>query len=128
MTTRYDEEVVVMAAVLTVFLFLGLTSYAFHTEEDFTQKQGLIWNCIFILIGAFFVGLIYRSHFIQLLVSIVCLVIAGIFLIYDTQLIIGKHSHKFSIDDYIMAAMNIYLDIMMIFIYLLQILGGGGNE
>ena len=46
------------------------------------------------------------------------------YLIYDTQLIIGgNHKHHFSIDDYCMAAINLYIDIIQLFLWLLQIFG-----
>jgi len=35
----------------------------------------------------------------------------------------GKHKHKFSVDDYAMAAITLYLDIIQLFLKLLQILG-----
>ena len=36
----------------------------------------------------------------------------------------GKHSkYRFGVDDYCMAAINLYMDIVQLFLYLLQILG-----
>ena len=51
------------------------------------------------------------------------LIIFCIYLIYDVQLLIGNSEKKFSEDDYILAAINIYLDIIAIFIRLLEIIG-----
>ena len=50
--------------------------------------------------------------------------IFGIYLIFDTQLIVGEGRYKLGIDDYILGAMILYVDIIMIFIYLLQLVGG----
>jgi FtsH-binding integral membrane protein len=47
----------------------------------------------------------------------------SVYLIIDTQMIVGGHYLKYSIDDYIMASVNLYLDIINIFIYLLAIMG-----
>ena len=46
------------------------------------------------------------------------------YLVYDTQLIIGGEDKYAEIenDDYILAAMILYLDIINIFIYILQLL------
>jgi FtsH-binding integral membrane protein len=54
--------------------------------------------------------------------------IAGVFLfsfyiIYDTQLTIGNKSNKLSEDDYILAVMMLYLDIINLFIYILSFFG-----
>ena len=43
----------------------------------------------------------------------------GLYLIFDTQLILGKGRYSLSIDDYILGALVLYVDIIMIFIYLL---------
>lgn len=42
----------------------------------------------------------------------------------DTQLIIGgKHAKfQFSVDDYVFAALNLYLDIINLFLFILQII------
>ena len=49
------------------------------------------------------------------------------FLVHDIQLIVGgKHKKfKFSIDDWVFAALNIYLDILNIF---LQLLGSSNSQ
>ena len=57
-------------------------------------------------------------------VPIMIKVIFGIFLIYDTQLILGEGRHKLQIDDYILGALILYTDIIMIFYYLLMLCGG----
>merc|ERR1711972_32058 len=48
-----------------------------------------------------------------------------LFIIYDTQMILGgAHvKHEFSVDDYVLAALSLYLDVINLFLYLLQIFG-----
>jgi len=48
----------------------------------------------------------------------------GMYLVIDTQLIIGQGRHSLGIDDYVLGALILYIDIIMIFVYLLQLLGG----
>jgi len=50
--------------------------------------------------------------------------IFSVYLVYDTQLMIGGN-HKMSIspEEYIFAALNIYMDVIMIFLYILRLLG-----
>lgn len=48
----------------------------------------------------------------------------SIYLIYDTQMMMGgKHKYSISPEEYIFAALNLYLDIINIFIYILSIIG-----
>ena len=46
------------------------------------------------------------------------------FLAYDTQLIMGGRKYEYSEEDYVAAVTQLYVDIVMIFIYLLQLIGG----
>lgn len=47
------------------------------------------------------------------------------YIVYDTQLICGgKHSrHRFAVDEYCFAALNLYMDIINLFLHLLRIMG-----
>ena len=46
------------------------------------------------------------------------------FIIYDTNNII----RKFGVDDFIIAAIELYLDVINLFLYLLALLSGGRNN
>ncbi len=45
------------------------------------------------------------------------------FLAVDTQLLLGNKNLSLSPEEYVFAALNLYLDIIQIFLYLLRILG-----
>ena len=50
--------------------------------------------------------------------------IFSVYLIIDTQMIMGgHHKYKLSPEEYVMAAIAIYLDILNIFLYILKIVG-----
>ena len=61
---------------------------------------------------------------LQLLYSGAGCLLFSFYLVYDTQLILGgKHKkYQFGVDDYVFAALNLYLDIINLFIYILSIL------
>ena len=59
-------------------------------------------------------------------VSAILVVFYGLYLIYDTQLIAGGRQHSLSYDDYIVGALLIYVDIMMLFLELLRLFGDRG--
>jgi FtsH-binding integral membrane protein len=40
----------------------------------------------------------------------------------------GKFGNEYSIDDYIFAALNLYLDIINLFLYILRILGASNSN
>ena len=51
--------------------------------------------------------------------------IFSLYIVYDTQLMMGgKHKYALSPEEYIFAALNIYLDVVQLFMYILMIVGG----
>ena len=58
------------------------------------------------------------------MIAVFGVILFSFYLIYDTQLIIGgKHrQYQFTEDMYILGALTLYLDIINIFIYLLEIM------
>lgn len=59
--------------------------------------------------------------------DIVGILVFVVYIIYDTQLIMGEmgghKKHQFSVDDYAFAALNLYLDLINLFLHLLHLLG-----
>jgi len=49
--------------------------------------------------------------------------IFGIYIVIDVQMIEGKKRDKYELDDYIGASMNLYLDVINLFIYILELFG-----
>jgi len=120
--STYDPQIVITAAALTCAVTLGLTYYACTTKTDFTWMGGLLFVCLVVML---FFGIL--AFFIPILKLVYCIfgvLLYSIYLIYDTQLIMGKFGNEYEIDDYIIAAIMVYIDIIQIFLYLLQILGG----
>ena len=49
-----------------------------------------------------------------------------LYLVFDTQMMLGgKHKYAISPEEYIFAALNLYLDIINLFLYILMLVGGG---
>ena len=46
------------------------------------------------------------------------------YLVFDTQLMMGgKHQYSLSPEEYIFAALNLYLDIINLFLFILSLIG-----
>ena len=120
--SRYNYRTVLTALGLTAGVVVGITVYAFWTDRDFTGwGMGL---CI-ASFGLFFFGLfgLFFGEWVNTLYCLFGVVLFGIYLIYDTQLVLGKFGREYGIDDYIFAALNIYIDIINLFSYILSLLG-----
>jgi FtsH-binding integral membrane protein len=55
-------------------------------------------------------------------------VLMALFLAIDTQLIIGNKRYRFEAEDYVNAALQLYLDICYLFMYILQIVSAAGKN
>ena len=55
--------------------------------------------------------------------------IFSLYIVYDTQLMMGgKHKYALSPEEYIFAALNIYLDVINLFMYILMIVSGSRSD
>ena len=117
----YAPNIVIMAGSMTAAITLGLTCYACTTKTDFTFLGGFLF-CALILLFCLGIFSIFFP-FLHTLYCVIGVLVFSLYLIYDTQLIMGKFGESFEIDDYIIAALMVYLDIVNIFIFILSMFG-----
>ena len=114
---------IMVALFLTFLTVVSLSIYAWKSDRDFTIYGGTLFVSLILLLFSSFILIFLKIPFLNLLYTFISLIFFCIYLIYDTQLLIGEGEYKFSEDDYILAAMRIYLDIIIIFLKILQLIG-----
>ena len=113
---------------MTAGVVVGLTIYAWKTKSDFTVLGGALAVFGFgLMMFAIFV-MLFRSEALTMLYCIVVVILFGFYLIFDTQMIIGEKRYELNDEDYILGALVLYLDIVVLFIYILRILGEAKNN
>lgn len=123
-TCYYEPEVVLAAAILTAATVGALAIYAITTKTDFTYCGGAIWALFFILLTGTMLAIILDSVYrVRIFLSCLIIFICCFYIIYDIQLIVGNKEMALSIDDYVFAAMMLYIDIMRLFLEILKVLG-----
>ena len=124
----YSFQIVSTALLLTIVAALAITLYACNTKNNFAVcRIGLY----VILSQMFTIGIIsvfFRIKALYTFYTFCSTVLVGIYLVYDTQLIIGKLGTGYSIDDYIFASLEIYMDIIRLFLLILKILGNNSHR
>ncbi|PSN56947.1 Protein lifeguard 2, partial [Blattella germanica] len=80
----------------------------------------LLAFCLFSLI-AFIIQLFIQSKILHLVIAGIGTAIFSLFLMYDTQQIMGGKRVEISPEEYVYGAMTLYLDVIQIFCYMLQI-------
>ncbi len=123
---KVQPGVLGQAGMLTFAAFGGLTMYAVFSRRDFSA-----WG------GFFFVGLIVLfltmilSFFFHSLIGSLWIAGAGVFvfsglLVFDTWRIV--RSGQFGDQDYVIAAVTIFVDLLNLFLFILQLVSGGDRR
>mmetsp|Transcript_116735 Transcript_116735/g.326554 ORF Transcript_116735/g.326554 Transcript_116735/m.326554 type:complete len:246 (-) Transcript_116735:323-1060(-) len=128
--TLYTGESILVAVATTSLVFLGLTLFACCSTSDFTGMGPYLYAGLTALMAFSFVLSLW-SFFgpipggFRLVMALGGVLLFSGFIVYDTQLIVGgRHKeHQFEVDDYVFAALNIYLDVINLFLNLLELLG-----
>ncbi|CAH0546495.1 unnamed protein product [Brassicogethes aeneus] len=122
--STYRSDEVVMAVGITAVVCLGLTLFAFQTRWDFTMMGGILFVAVLILFVFGIVAMFWHNKIVKMVYASLGALIFSIYLIYDTQMMMGgKHKYSISPEEYVFAALNLYIDIVNIFMYILSIIG-----
>jgi len=111
------------AAVLTIGAFGILTLYAFVSRRDFSAWGGFLMVGLWVLIGTSVLNLFFQNAAVDLwLASVTVLLFSGL-LLYDTW----RLRNFYGPDEYVGAAVQIYLDLLNMFLAILRIMGNRRN-
>ncbi|XP_065365149.1 protein lifeguard 1-like [Calliphora vicina] len=125
-TCQFAAVEILLAVGTTAAICLALSLYAFQTKYDFTMMGGVLLMSlvVFLIFGLFTIFFPIRP--LLLLHSSLGAVLFSIYMIYDTQLMMGgRHKYSLSPEEYVFAALNLYLDVINIFLYILSLLTSG---
>ncbi|KAG1953125.1 protein lifeguard 4 [Pimephales promelas] len=114
----YEYTIVLQAFVLTSAVFLGLTAYTFQSKRDFSKLGASLFAGLWILIIASFLRLFFYNDTMELVFAGAGALLFCGFIIFDTHLLM----HKLSPEEHVLASINLYLDIVNLFLYILRIL------
>ncbi|MEE4000108.1 Bax inhibitor-1 family protein [Tenacibaculum sp. FZY0031] len=109
-------EVIKQAGIVTLSLFVGISSIVFITKKDFSFIRAGLSVGFFIAIGLIIAGALFGFN-LGLWFSVGMCVLAAGSILYQTSNLV----HKFSTDDYIPAALGLFASLMLLFWYVLQI-------
>lgn len=123
-SSLYDTRIVINAFVITMVVFFGLSAFAVQTRYDLTSWLPYLCASLFALIALGFIGLFTNSTRIELAYSIIAVVVFSGFILVDTQVIMTQ----FSPEDEIAASIELYLDILNLFLNILRLLSSSDDN
>ena len=120
---RTQPGLIGQAAVLTLGAFGILTMYAFVSRRDFSAWGSFLIVGVWVLIGTMLLNFFFRSAAVDLwLASVTVLLFSGL-LVFDTW----RLRNYYGPDEYVGAAVQIYLDLLNMFMAILRIMGNRRN-
>lgn len=119
-----DPALIAQAGALTLGAFGVLTAFAWISRRDFSAWGSFLTVGVFVLLGVMLLSFFFQSDAVRLwLAGVTVLLFSGL-LIFDTW----RLKNVYGPDDYVPAAVNIYMDLLNMFMAILQLLGGGRNR
>jgi hypothetical protein len=119
-TTAYAEEnagIVLEAVFLTGAIFIGLTVFTFQSKIDFSFLGAFLSMGLGALILWGFFAMLFGVGTGYVYALLGCIIFSG-YILFDTWLIMDKLNPH----EYVLAAIMLYLDIINLFLYILQLL------
>jgi modulator of FtsH protease len=118
---QHSPGIASQAAILTFTAFGALTAYAFISRRDFSAWGGFLMTGLVVLfVSMLIMTFTHSAAGYTWLASIGVLLFSGL-LVFDTW----RMRNVYGPDDYVMAAVSIYLDLLNMFVFILSLLSGG---
>nr|CAI5853162.1 unnamed protein product [Callosobruchus analis] len=123
----YDTKIVMAAFGGTALICIVVTFIAWQDWFDVTTWG--MYLCIaasIVMLYGFVATMVYiftGSGILYLVYSCLACLLLSMFLMYDTQQVVGGKRIQLSTEEYILGALTLYIDIITIFILLLDIIG-----
>ncbi|CAG5123617.1 unnamed protein product [Candidula unifasciata] len=125
----HDTGIVLLAAGITAAVCLSISLFAIQTKIDFTMCSGLLFVLVMVLFFFGWACLITfyawggSSRIMSCVYGGLAALVFGLFLIYDTQQVVGGRKYEISPEEYIYGALQLYIDVVYIFIIILGFMG-----
>ena len=121
--SMYDPKVVTSACIMTIAIALALTLYAMTAKADFSKCIAFMFCFVIIMLIMTILLCFFNTRVAYTLYCVTGVLLYSLFIIIDTMLICGGKRYGLSIDDYIFAALILYIDIIQLFLEILRLLG-----
>ncbi len=121
---RNNPDLIWQAGALTLSTFGVLTAYTWLSKRDFSALGSFFVVGLWVLIGTSLLNMFFQSALASLWIAGATVLVFSGMLIFDTW----RLKNVFGPDEYVMAAVQIYLDLLNMFLAIVQLLGGGRRD
>jgi FtsH-binding integral membrane protein len=129
-TIQYAPQVVLNATVTLLVMVGFINIWAYNTAKKGHDLTYLFPSLIGMVLTMFTVSILnifIQNTFVENCITVAGVLVFSLLLLYDlNHLYIGAEENDYA--DPLVAAINIYLDIINIFLYLLRLFNGGSED
>jgi FtsH-binding integral membrane protein len=125
LVTFYSTLVVLEALSITLAIFISLTLFTIFSKRDFSGMGPFLYVILLCIVFTSFVHMILvlgfgiYSSVLDIVISVVSSIVFSLYIVYDTYMIFNRYSPE----DYVPAVLDLYLDVVNLFLSLLRLLG-----
>jgi len=123
MAERQAPGISLQAGGLTLSAFAVLSLYAVFSRRDFSAWGSFFIVGLWVLIATSLINMFVGSAMGSIWIAGGTVLVFSGLLVFDTWRIV--RSGQYGPDDYVPAAVNIYLDLLNLFLAIISLLGGG---
>lgn len=121
-SATYSRQVVLLGVLIAATVSLSLIAYASQTSVDFTASGGILYSAVVVLLVVMLANMFLGFKTLHLLIGGCGALVFSAYLVYDVQLIAsGESCYQVSPDEYVFATINVYTDVITLFMYILQV-------
>lgn len=122
--STYDTDIVIMTVGITCAICFLITLFATQTKYDFTGCGIYLFVASMVLFIFGIIAIFTFSKIMHTIYSAGIALLFSMYLVYDTQMIVGGRKHEMSAEEHIFGALVLYIDVINIFLALLSLFGG----
>jgi FtsH-binding integral membrane protein len=111
-----SADVIPMAALITGFLFTGLTATVFITRKDFSWMRSILTIGGFVALGVIAASIIFGFS-LGIIFSAIMVLFASVAILYDTSQVL----HHYRTDQHVAASLSLFASVALLFWYVLRI-------
>src|SRR5262249_60529415 len=113
----FSPDVIPMAALITGFLFTGLTATVFVTRKDFSWMRSILIIGGFVALGVIVASILFGFS-LGIIFSAVMFLFALVSILYDTSQVL----HHYRTNQHVAAPLSLFASVSLPFLYLPRIL------
>jgi protein lifeguard len=116
-----SPAIIFEATIMTTVTSMALSYYAQKTSVKSSSYELFLFPILISLIFGGFLNILLASPILDFMLSVVGVGVFSLYIVYDTQELTQK-SNEFGDDKVILTTMNLYLDVVNLFIKIVKIL------